>query len=229
MHDPIYTAQTAKAPEELLDLLSRRSAQWTPRSTAWVFRGHGDANWKLQPNAFRDPDPPFRYRPARQFEVAEEHREQVLREMDVVQQFAEEANRQGLTLPSEDGYQWVNTPEMLEYIRGRGDVYKEWPPKSIRELFALAQHHGVPTRLLDWTESPLTAVYFAAKHAARNNPDGEFAIWAINATQAQGYLNYHKHRQHGPCLSFVRPPRARNANLHAQEGVFSLLTDPHPR
>jgi hypothetical protein len=41
---------------------------------------------------------------------------------------------------------------------------------------SLARHHGLPTRLLDWTEAPVTATFFAAYP-----PDGaDGALWALN-------------------------------------------------
>lgn len=50
------------------------------------------------------------------------------------------------------------------------------PKMSNLEWLMLMQHHGVPTRLVDFTESASVAAYFAAK----DSKDAPFAVWAVN-------------------------------------------------
>ena len=62
-------------------------------------------------------------------------------------------------------------------------------PQSEWEWLFLARHHGVPTRLLDWSESPLIGLYFAINSiddpAKNDSRDG--ALWLLLPAELNGY------------------------------------------
>jgi len=72
---------------------------------------------------------------------------------------------------------------LLTRYKERSVPYLTSQARDSWELLFLMQHYSVPTRLLDWTENPLIALFFALSSAKRNaagNYDDDAAIWVLS-------------------------------------------------
>lgn len=217
---PVATARDLL--EQLMPHSGHRlwGAGWEEK--AWLFRGQSDAEWGLTPSAMRS-EALFRYQGA-QREIPERTKlkiqDRLRREQKMVMDFVALADRSGHPLPGD-------TPELRAVAAADIKPHK-FPTLEYRGLFALAQHYGVPTRFLDWTQRPLVAAYFAAVEAAKQlwhqsrgtpgEPPERCAIWAL---AARDLLRLEK--CHDPSIALVSAPAAIIPNLAAQVGRFTLV------
>jgi hypothetical protein len=129
--------------------------------------------------------------------------------------------------------------ELLVRFQQQAHQYVSQSPNSedLSSWLALMQHHNVPTRLLDWTESPYVAMFFALED---KSDEGWSAAWAIDLAWIDeqsrdlrgdeerslvdpggriGLLNGLLRHTEKPLIVRIKPPRV-NDRMAAQQGLF---------
>ncbi|WP_255478677.1 FRG domain-containing protein [Rufibacter sp. XAAS-G3-1] len=133
-----------------------------------------------------------------------------------------------------------------KYSRGTMEV-----GESFWNWLAVAQHHGLPTRLMDWTYSPYVALHFATSDLSNFHEDG--VIWCVNYVKSTEYLpeklqdairqegsnvftpevlepiasslNSLSEFQEKPFVLFMEPPSLDERIVH-QYALFSMMSTP---
>jgi FRG domain-containing protein len=110
---------------------------------------------------------------------------------------------------------------MFESFKQRAIPFLEFRPETDWDWLALAQHHGLPTRLLDWTSNPLVAAYFAVQD---DDCQEDGAIYVLSGAPSIDVLRHPDPFTVSGVRRFV--PRHITRRLIAQAGLFTIHPEP---
>ncbi|MDB5086877.1 MAG: hypothetical protein JWR09_871 [Mucilaginibacter sp.] len=108
---------------------------------------------------------------------------------------------------------------MEEFRRGILPL-SEFQPTNNWDLLALAQHHGLPTRLLDWTYSALVALWFSVSRPAKIGING--VVWILNAEVTDFRTDTEKIDPLSNKITKIFRSTVVSRRISAQSGVFTV-------
>jgi hypothetical protein len=220
MVDDVVAEHPFERAEDFLAALRPNGPLWRASPESWIFRGHADSRWLLLPSVNRRKALGAYFGTRYEGQDAAGPKAPYCQPLpadqaSLLKTFAESLDRAGFVVP---GAQLMGIKQVVLHLE------ENLVDDVTEEVIALAQHHKLPTRFLDWTRHGTVAAYFAASEVAElpAGSMGYIEVWALNRNLSFDVTERHSIMDGGAVrLYVVAPPRGGNRNLHAQGGVFT--------
>lgn len=205
-----YTEKHFETATELWEALGA-TKKLAEGNCDFIYRGQANSEWPLLPSIYRE-STINRLKGVTGNEI--ENHWQVIKELYLLKGFVENCDQIGLSIANDSIEFRKKHLEIQDKYTLEPDL---WPDEKLFELMALAQHHGVPTRLLDWSRQPYIAIYFAMSSALSRIVDKQWkahdklAIWALNINQISHYN-----------VKVISVPGSISPHVASQSGLFTV-------
>jgi len=112
---------------------------------------------------------------------------------------------------------------MMEEFERQILPFVDHEPHGPWDLLALAQHHHLPTRLLDWTYSALAALWFCVEQSPVIDKSGfnDGVVWIFKTTK-EDFVDFQTDENpYSPSRTRIFRPRFISRRIMAQSGLFT--------